>query len=319
METLNDLADPRRDEAFRFAEANGNAFLAQAAKRLRKKLNETPPADPPVVLKKTRQRAHRTIEAMLGRGMAFFLPAVLLVGASIVMFFFLREKPPEQSVEQADETAVAPARNTIWQNIRLTLTTPALWFLAVALGLLNACRYGFLDWGLTHLLEETDTTLGKAGLKYAVLPLGGIAGAYWSGWVTDRWFGGRRMPVICLLLILLGVLTLLYNFAIQAGLELSIALLFIIGFSIYGPQVLLVGTAPIDMARKGAAAAAVGFVNFMGYLGAFAGDQVTGWLKDRHEWHVPLMFWAGCAFAAAAAAACQWNTRPGDATGERPT
>ena len=92
METLNDLADPRRDEALRFAEATENAFLAQAAKRLRKKLNETPPADPAVVLKKTRQRAHRTIEAMLGRGMAFFLPAVLLAGASIVMFFFLREK-----------------------------------------------------------------------------------------------------------------------------------------------------------------------------------------------------------------------------------
>ena len=96
-------------------------------------------------------------------------------------------------------------------------------------------------------------------------------------------------------------------------------LLLIIGFAIYGPQVLLVGTAPIDMARQGAAAAAVGFVNFIGYLGAFAGDQVTGWLKERHEWHVPLMFWAGCAFAAAAAVACLWNTRAGDATGEEST
>ena len=319
LETLNDLADPRRDEALRFAEATGNSFLSQAAERLRKKLNNTPPTNPAVVLKRTRQRAHRTIEVLLGRSMAFFLPAVLLAGASLVMFFFLRERPPEQDVEQADELVAAAVQNTIWQNIRLTLTNPTLWFLAVALGLLNACRYGFLDWGLTHLLEETDTTLGKAGLKYAVLPIGGIAGAYWSGWITDRWFGGRRMPVICLLLVLLGVLTLVYNYAIQAGTEISIVLLLIIGFAIYGPQVLLVGTAPIDMARQGAAAAAVGFVNFMGYLGAFAGDQVTGWLKDRHEWHVPLMFWAGCAFAAAAAVACLWNTRAGDATGEEST
>ena len=318
LETLNDLADPRRDEALRAAEAAGNAFLTQAAERLRKKLNDTPPAGPAGILKKNRLHAHRTIEVLLGRGMAFFLPAALLAGASLAMFFFLREKPSGQAVEQAGESVAVPAQNTIRQNIRLTLTNPTLWFLAVALGLLSACRYGFLDWGLTHLLEETDTTLGKAGLKYAVLPLGGIAGAYWSGWVTDRWFGGRRMPVICLLLVLLGGLTLVYNYAIQAGLELSIVLLLMIGFAIYGPQVLLVGTAPIDMARQGAAAAAVGFVNFMGYLGAFAGDQVTGWLKDRHEWHVPLMFWAGCAFAAAAVVACLWNTRAGDATGAEP-
>ena len=70
------------------------------------------------------------------------------------------------------------------------------------------------------------------------------------------------------------------------------------------------------MARQSAATTAVGFVNFMGYLGAFAGDQMTGWLKDRHEWHVPLMSWAGCAFAAAASVACLWNIRAGDATGE---
>ena len=53
LETLKDLADPRRDEALQFAEATGNSFLAQAAERLRKKLNNTQPANPAVVLKKT--------------------------------------------------------------------------------------------------------------------------------------------------------------------------------------------------------------------------------------------------------------------------
>ena len=47
---------PRRDEALRFAEAtgtevNGNAFLSQAAERMRKKLNSTRPENPAVVLK----------------------------------------------------------------------------------------------------------------------------------------------------------------------------------------------------------------------------------------------------------------------------
>ena len=53
-------------------------------------------------------------------------------------------------------------------------------------------------------------------------------------------------------------------------------ILFCIGFCIFGPQVLLVGTLPVDLARRGTAAAAAGFVNFMGYMGAAAGDKMTG-------------------------------------------
>ena len=106
------------------------------------------------------------------------------------------------------------------------------------------------------------------------------------------------------------------NYAIQVGLELSILLLLIIGFEIHETQVLLVGISHVDMARHGAATA-VGFVNFMGDLGAFSSDQVTGWLKDRHELHVPLMFWARCSFATALA--CLWNSHAVDVTGGKLT
>ena len=203
---------------------------------------------------------------------------------------------------------------SIWPNITLTLTNPWLWFLAVSLGLLNACRYGFLDWGLVHLIETQGGEIGKSALKYAVLPLGGIAGALLSGWVTDRWFGGRAAPAIMILLLALGVLTLIYSKVVVAGggLVLPVILLVLIGFCIYGPQVLLVGTAPMDLARGGAAAAAVGFVNFMGYMGAFSGDYVTGRIVDDHGWQVGLKFWAGCAFGAAIISAFLWNRRSGE-------
>ena len=49
-------------------------------------------------------------------------------------------------------------------------------------------------------------------------------------------------------------------------------MLVVIGFCIYGPQVLLVGTAPADLAHRGTSAAAAGFVNFLGYMGAATGD-----------------------------------------------
>ena len=83
--------------------------------------------------------------------------------------------------------------------------------------------------------------------------------------------------------------------------------LVLVGFSVYGAQVLLVGTAPVDFARAGTAAAAVGFVNFVGYMGAFGGDAITGRLVDRHGWETAVYFWAACAFAAAAIVAVLWR------------
>jgi len=63
--------------------------------------------------------------------------------------------------------------------------------------------------------------------------------------------------------------------------------------------VLLVGSAAMDVARAGRPAAAVGFVNLFGYLGAFMGDQVTGYLAGSHTWSAAVNFWAICAFAGA--------------------
>ena len=64
----------------------------------------------------------------------------------------------------------------------------------------------------------------------------------------------------------------------------------------------------MDLARRGTAAAAAGFVNFMGYMGAAAGDKVTGHLAQDYGWPFAVRFWAACAFAGALVIAFLWNT-----------
>jgi sugar phosphate permease len=109
------------------------------------------------------------------------------------------------------------------------------------------------------------------------------------------------------MLVVLALLTLGYDAIVQTNLPLSIITLGLIGAMIFGPQVLLVGTAPVDLARRGSAAAAVGFVNFVGYLGAATGDRVTGQLVDAYDWHAALYFWSSCALGAAIIAAPLWR------------
>lgn len=255
--------------------------------------------------------ASQAAEHLGWRG-ALYVPAILLAAAGLVMLLFLRELPPDQEelAHGQPRKSRAESQISLVDGIYWTLYNPALWLMGLALGLLNACRYGFLDWGVTHLMETQKVGVGKAGLQYVVIAIGATAGAYLSGWATDKYFGSRRAPVICLLMILLGALTLVYHFAAGWSAMATMGLLVVIGFCVYGPQVLLVGTAPADLAHRGTAAAAAGFVNFLGYMGAATGDVVTGYYSaDEHGgWQVAIYIWAGWAFAGAAITAVMWNT-----------
>ena len=238
---------------------------------------------------------------------AFWLPAGLFALSGLHTLWFLRAEPPDGQGPSA--SAQRREQHSFARSLRLVFSNPALWLLAVALGLLNANRYGFLDWGLTHVKEIQESGVGSAAMKYAVLPLGGVAGAFLSGWVSDRWLSGRRSPVVCCLLVVLGLLTLTYNQVVHLGAWPVVITLAFVGFVIYGAQVLLVGTLPVDLARPGTAAASVGFVNCMGYVGASASDIITGQLVVSEGWAVAVRWWAGYAFVAAVLAALLWNAR----------
>jgi OPA family glycerol-3-phosphate transporter-like MFS transporter len=110
-----------------------------------------------------------------------------------------------------------------------------------------------------------------------------------------------------------GALTLAYRGVVGMGAVPTVICLALVGFCLYGAQILLVGTAAQDFARRGATAAAAGFVDFTGHVGAFSGDVVTGWMVRRHGWAGAIGWWAGAAFVAAALVATLWRARPGDA------
>ena len=256
--------------------------------------------------------AGQSAEFLGWRG-ALWVPAGLLALAGVFMLVCLRDAPedsPENSSHAARGTLPTKLRTTLSESLYWTLYNPTLWLLGLSLGLLNACRYGFLDWGVTHLMETQDVRVGKAGLQFFVIAIGATAGSYLAGWATDRFFGSRRAPVICILMALLGALSLVYDSVAHQSAILTMLLLVVIGFCIYGPQVLLVGTAPADLAHRGTSAAAAGFVNFMGYMGAATGDVVTGYYSApaHGSWQVAIYIWAGWAFAGSAVTALLWNT-----------
>jgi sugar phosphate permease len=252
----------------------------------------------------------------LGWQGALYVPAVLLALTGLFMLLWLRESP-DSELKPLSHSPTPPLSHSAVHSqsvpdlLFITITNPALWLLGLALGLLNACRYGFLDWGVTHLMETKQLHVGKATLQFFVIAIGAAAGSYLAGWATDRFFGSRRAPVICFLLATLGVLAFAYDSVSRQGAAGTMLLLIVIGFCIYGPQVLLVGTAPADLARRGTSAAAAGFVNFLGYMGAATGDVITGYFASPNHggWQTVIYIWSGWAFLASMLMIPLWSKK----------
>jgi sugar phosphate permease len=253
------------------------------------------------------------IWAVGGWRVAFVVPALLLLVSFAHTALRLKERPPQAPATEAARTGATGDRLPVREALAATLGNPRIWVLALGLFGLDAVRYGFLDWAPGHLAEAQQSGAWASAMKTAVFPLAGAMGALSSGWITDRFFQSRRAPVCALLLGAVGALTLAYRVVTGLGVFPTVVCLALTGFCLYGAQILLVGTAAQDFARRGATAAAAGFVDFTGHVGAFSGDVVTGWMLKHHGWASAIACWAGAAFAAAALVATLWRARPAEA------
>jgi OPA family glycerol-3-phosphate transporter-like MFS transporter len=261
----------------------------------------------------------RLVDATGGWRIACVAPAIVLFASSIHTWFRLRERPDADDVRPRHRLSFQPAARRaehmpVREAFRATVTNWKVWVLALSLFGLDAVRYGFIDWAPGHLAHVHQTGALSAAMKTAVLPAAGAVGALTSGRLSDRFFGSRRAPVCAFLLGGTAVLTLLYRVVVRLGVAPTVVTLALAGFCLFGAQILLVGTAAQDFARRGATAAAAGFVDFVGHMGAFSGDVVTGWMLKRHGWAGAITWWASAALVAALLVATLWRARPDDTT-----
>ncbi len=229
----------------------------------------------------------------------FLVPALMFGLVGLFFFLMIRNHPEDVGLPPVDVQQGPPrkaskgAAPSIIQNLFRTLSNPYLWIVAGAFFMLDLTRYGFVNWLPGYFAESVSPERGEAWantlkmiVKVCVLPLGGVPGMLLAGWVTDKFFGGRRAPAIAILLFSLGALSIIFPLIDRNNTWLVVAVVALVGFCTYGPHILMVGHAAQDFGKKSGAAGAAGFIDAWGYVGVAVAGVGAGALIDARGYTV---------------------------------
>jgi sugar phosphate permease len=252
----------------------------------------------------------------------FLVPAILFAVVGVFFFVLIRNRPEDVGLptvnldEEPLRTAGGEPGATLAANVLRTLQNPYLWILAGTFFLLDVNRYGFVNWMPAFLDAQSIGDAGpllanfKKATTLCIHPLAGSAGAILAGWASDRFFGGRRAPVIVVLLTLLGVFSILFPYLDPRNTPLVVLVVAAVGFCTYGPHILMVGHAAQDFGRKSGAAGASGFIDALGYIGASLAGWAAGRLIKSQGYEITFVTFGSAAFLAALLACIIWKVRP---------
>ncbi len=224
----------------------------------------------------------------------FYVPALLAIGMGVLIAMFLRDTPQSCGLPPIEEftgdypdTGVADPERELGAKeifVKHILYNKPLWIIAAANIFVYVIRYGVLDWAPTYLTAVKGCPQDMARWQFFVYEWAGIPGTLLAGWASDKFFHGRRGPVSVIYMFFVTLAVYVYWQNPAGRFWVDSAALFVIGFLIYGP-VMLIGVSAVDMVPKKAAGTAAGFTGFFGYMfGAVIAEVGIGRVVDRWGW-----------------------------------
>lgn len=244
----------------------------------------------------------------------FFAPALIFAVVGVFFFMLIRNYPEDAGlppVETSEQDHPTITRHTsIFHNMLRTLENPYLWIVAGTFFMLDVNRYGFVNWLPAFVAERGSGSWMKDMMKLCIHPLAGSAGAVFAGWATDRFFKGRRAPVIAILLTVLGLSSIIFPHLNPENSTVVISVIALVGFCTYGPHILMVGHAAQDFGKKSGAAGAAGFIDSMGYIGASLAGWGAGVFIMKYGYEFTFAFFGAAAIAGAMLVCVIWKAGP---------
>lgn len=223
----------------------------------------------------------------------FWLPGCLAVVGALWLFVGLRDDPRSVGLPELPGTSTGKKTDKDGKSAEshskflraMVWTNRWIWTLCIANIFVYVMRMGILDWGPKFLTEARGMSIEAAATSVAVFEICAIVGTIIAGWATDHIFKGKahRMCLICMG----GAVIFMSLFIFLTGIPtvVSIGILAMAGFFIYGPQA-LIGIASANQATKDASATANGLAGIFGYVGSFLSAICIGYIADNFGWNM---------------------------------
>lgn len=236
---------------------------------------------------------------------AMFIPGGICIFVGLLLINRLRDTPQSLGlppVEKFRNDYPADAEVSEKQEKELTtkeilfgyvLTNKWVWLLAFASFFVYIIRMAINDWSALYLMENKGYTLMEASACVALFEIGGLFGMLAAGWLSDKLCAGRRGPMNVFFSI--GMLGSVLGFWLLPGLSAfaNSAILFVIGFFLFGPQ-MLIGLTAAELSHKKAAGTASGFAGWFAYFGAASAGYPLGKIAQEFGWEGYFMILAAC-------------------------
>jgi MFS transporter, ACS family, glucarate transporter len=194
---------------------------------------------------------------------------------------------PMPFIDTFNRTKKVPALESVGQVFRS-------WnIFGVALG--YGCMIGisniFISWIPTYLVTVKGFASVKMGFLASAPFIGAVTGNMLGGWISDRFLGGRRKPMMMLgalgTMIMMIALIDAPNSVAYLGAALMMAGLMLgIGFAGYSAY-------PMGLATKATYPTAFGIVNSVGQIGGACAPLAVGFLLDSYSWTSVFVYMLG--------------------------
>ncbi len=250
----------------------------------------------------------------------FWVPSVLLTMIALCFVLFTRNRPtdvglpeivedgsPDSQPSQSAEGGSAP---TSKQILALVLRNPVIWLISLMYFFTKMGRYAIFFWLPMYMVEHLGYSFAEAGYTSILYEAAGFVGIVSAGYVSDKLFQARRMPVGALGMWGLAI-TCLFQPQLAAWSHLGNAIgISLIGFFTYGPDALMSGAAAIDTGSPKAAGLAAGIINGVGSLGQMISGFIVAYIASRLGWDSLFYFFVAIAAIAGCLLALKWNWVP---------
>ena len=262
------------------------------------------------------------IVSAFGWRYGFITPGVLCIVVALWVYSFLQDAPPTVGLPAVHkwlgEESEQNKDKTTWQTQKVVFGIKAMWVVAVSSGLMYVTRYAINSWGVLYLQETRGFSLVEAGLFLGINTAAGIVGSIAYGYLSDRVFDARRPPAN-LIFAIVEVLALLVIFYGPANDVVLMAAFALYGAALSGLVASIGGLFGVDIAPRGAAGAAMGFVGVFSYLAAATQETVSAALISEgvtivdgvrsYDFDIAIMFWISSSVLSMLLAASLWNTK----------